>query len=306
MVQSSKAARSEVEPSDQNTIPQLGFGTYRTGGYTCFNAVQHALEVGYRHIDTAMAYENEAAVGRAIEVSDVDRDDVFLTTKIKGYPELVEHDRLLEAAEGCLQRLGTDYIDLLLLHWWNPAADMESTLAAMDRLVEEGTVNNIGVSNFSVDQLRRAIRLSDSPVRTNQVEHHAYWQSDDIVKFCQGRDITVTAYSPLAEGRLATDEQLAAIGDRYGKSAAQVAVRWLLQQENVVTIPKTVTPEHTRRNMDVFDFSLTEREMAEVSSVEGPWWYRTNREGGELHQLRGALGAVVPDSAYNTVMNRIR
>lgn len=296
MSQQSQAIRSEMELRDENTIPQLGFGTYRTGGYVCFNAVQHALDVGYRHIDTAMAYENEATVGRAIEVSDVDRDDVFLTTKIKGYRELVEYSRFLEATEGSLKRLGTDYIDLLLIHWWDPKADMEPMFAAMDQLVEEGKVNNIGVSNFSVDQLREAVRLSDSPILTNQVEHHIYWQNNDILDFCRENDITLTAYSPLSEGRLVDNEQLEAIGDQYGKSAAQVAIRWLLQQENVVTIPKSVTPEHIRTNMNVFDFSLTDGEMEEIRSIEAPYLYRTNREGGHMYQFRGILGGMLPNS----------
>lgn len=296
MSQGSKTARNELEPSAQNTIPRLGFGTWQTGGYQCFNAVKHALEIGYRHIDTAMAYENEAVVGRAIDVSDVDRDDVFLTTKIKGYPELLEHDRLLEAAEGCLERLGTDYVDLLLIHWWNPVSEMGPTFAAMDRLVEEGKVNNIGVSNFSVEQLRDAMQTSDSPILTNQVEHHVYWRSNDILSFCQKNDITLTAYSPLAEGLLVNDERLASIGNRYGKSAAQVAIRWLLQQENVVTIPKTVTPEHARSNMNVFDFSLSDEEMEMVNNIEASWWYRTNREGGRVQELRRTVGRALPDS----------
>lgn len=285
-----------IELSDRSTIPPVGFGTYKTGGHECFNAVKHALDIGYRHIDTAMEYENEAAVGRAIEVSDVDRDDVFLTTKIEGHHRFVEHDRLLEVVEDCLEQLGTDYIDLLLPHWWNPTTDMESTFSAMDQLVEEGKVNNIGVSNFSLDQMREAMRVSDSPILTNQVEHHVYWQNNDILRFCQENDVTLTAYKPLAGGLLVDDEQLSAIGDRYGKSAAQVAIRWLLQQENVVTIPKAVTPEHARSNIDVFDFSLTEREMEVISGVEGPWWYRTNREGGRVYQLRNKMATTLPDS----------
>lgn len=303
MAQQSNTAQSKTASSGQNTIPQLGLGTWQTGGYTCFNIVQQALDMGYRHIDTAMAYKNEAAVGRAIEVSDVDRDEIFLTTKVKGYREILEHDRLLEAAEGCLERLGMDHVDLLLIHWWHPDADMESAFAAMDQLAAEGKATNIGVSNFSVDQLQKAMRVSDSSIYANQVEHHVYWQNTDILNFCQENDITLMAYSPLGEGRLVDDEQLATIGNRYGKSAAQVAIRWLLQQENVVTIPKTVTPEHAQSNIDVFDFSLTEREMEKIDRVEGPWLYRTNREGGGVYQLRGILGELIPTSLYQKLMN---
>ena len=290
-----------VAQSKETTIPTIGFGTYRTGGYECYNAVSEALERGYTHIDTAMAYENEAAVGRAIEQSDVDRDDLFLTTKIKGYPELVEHDRLLEAAQGCLERLGTDYVDLLLVHWWNPAADMAETFRAMDTLVDEGLVDQIGVSNFSVDQTRRAMNLADAPIATNQIEYHAYYGDEDVIRFCQDNDITVTAYSPLAEGRLVGHEVLDSIGDRYGKSSAQVAIRWLIQQENVVTIPKTVTPDHMTANLDVFDFDLTDGEMQQIRDIEEPFWPRENRKGGYVHQARGMVGSLVPESLYDRI-----
>ena len=277
-------------------LPDVGFGTYQTGGYECYNAVQEALEMGYRHLDTAMAYENEAAVGRAIAQSDVDREDIFLATKIKGYPEFLEYDRLLRAAEGCLKRLDTDTIDLLLIHWWNPVADMERTFAAVDRLVDEGKVKHIGVSNFSVPQLRRAINVSDSPIITNQIEHHPYWDNSDIVQFCQQQNIIVTAYSPLAEGRVVGDETMQAIGERHGKTPAQVAIRWLIQQENVVTIPKTITTEHMRDNIDVFDFELSAGEIAAIDELDGPFWYRTNREGGYGYRFRNLVSPLVPNA----------
>ena len=284
----------DEERDEQSVIPQVGFGTYRTGGYECFDAVRDALDVGYRHVDTAMAYENEATVGRAIETSPVDREDVFLTTKIKGYPKFLEYDRLLEAAEGCLTRLGTDYIDLLLIHWWNPESTMEETFGALDRLVDEGKVNHVGVSNFSVEQLRRAMEVSETPVLANQVEYHPYWGQDDLLAFCQANDVVLTAYSPLAEGRVVGDEVLASIGTRYGKSPAQVAIRWLIQQENVVTIPKTVTPSRIRENIDVFDFELSDREMYRIAELEGPLLYRHNREGGLLYRARDVAGPFVP------------
>jgi diketogulonate reductase-like aldo/keto reductase len=240
-----------------------------------------------------MAYENESVVGRAIRESSLDREYVFLTTKIKGYPEYVGYDRLLEAAENCLGRLDTEYIDLLLIHWWNSEADMAETFAAMDELVEAGKVRNIGVSNFSVDQLQRAMDHSDSPILTNQIEYHVYWNQDELVSFCQENDIVVTAYSPLAEGLAVRDETLSEIGNGYGKSAAQVAIRWLIQQDNVVAIPKTVTPSRIEENLRVFDFELTESEMARIAGLKGPFWYRQNREGGGIHRMRGILGPIV-------------
>lgn len=289
-----QVTESGVDGNNRAEIPPVGFGTYRTGGYECFDAVRDALDAGYRHIDTAMAYENEATVGRAIETSPVAREDVFLTTKLKGYAEFLEYDRVLEATEGCLERLGTDYLDLLLIHWWNPESDMEETFAALDRLVDEGKVNHIGVSNFSVQQLQEAMTVSDAPILTNQVEYHPYWGQDELLRFCQANDVILTAYSPLAEGRLVTDEVLERIGIRYGKSPAQVAIRWLIQQENVVTIPKTVTPSRARENIDVFDFELSDREMHQIAQLEGPLLYRHNREGGLIYRLRGVVGPFAP------------
>lgn len=298
MTQQESIQRPGCRTGSKGGIPTIGFGTYRTGGYECYNAVREALETGYTHIDTAMAYENEAAVGRAIEQSSVDRDSLFLTSKIKGYPEMVEHDRLVEAARGCLDRLGTDYLDLLLIHWWNPIADLEEAIDAMNRLVAEGLVDQIGVSNFSIDQLDRAMTYSDAPIATNQIEYHPYWGDERLVEFCQENDVTVTAYSPLAEGRIVGHDELSAIGERYDKSAAQISIRWLIQQDNVVTIPKTVTPGHMEANLDVFDFELTDQEMTTISEVDPPFWYRANREGGVVWRARGTLGKMIPESLY--------
>ena len=287
---------------NNTTVPAVGFGTYRTGGYECADAVKTALDVGYRHIDTAMAYENEAVIGRVIENADVDRQDVFLTTKIKGYPEFMEYDGLLEAAEGCLERLGTDYVDLLLMHWWyEPAGDMEGVFEAMDRLVDEGKVRNIGVSNFSLEELQRAMRLSDHPIFTNQVEYHPYFDQNQLLQFCRENDILLTAYSPLAEGRVIEDDVLARIGKRYGKSAAQVSIRWLIQQENVITIPKSVNEPHIIENFNVFDFTLSDTEMQLIAETKGPTLYELTKEGGKLTQLRATVGPRLPTPVNRTI-----
>lgn len=292
------STESSVDREQETTIPSIGFGTYRTGGYECYNAVTKALEMGYRHIDTAMAYENEAAVGRAIANSTVSREELFLTTKIKGYPEMVEYDRLISAANGCADRLGVESLDLVLVHWWNPEADMEATFDALNTLVDDGLVGRIGVSNFSVGELERARQLSDAPIATNQVEYHPHFGNHDVISYCQENDITVTAYSPLAGGRLVGNDVLDAIGDRYAKTGAQVAIRWLIQQENVVTIPKAVTPEHMRANLDVFDFELSAYEMEKIGDLEEPFWPRENREGGYVYRARSVLGKLMPDGAY--------
>jgi diketogulonate reductase-like aldo/keto reductase len=279
------------------SVPKVGFGTYQTGGYETAQATKTALKTGYRHIDTAMAYENEAVIGRVIEGSDVDREDIFLTTKVKGYSEYLNYDGFVEAAKGCLERLGMDYVDLLLVHWWERGGDIEGVCAALDHLVEEGLARNVGVSNFSVEQLEQARQLMDQPLFTNQVEYHPYFYQNqqELLSYCQKNDIILTGYSPLAEGMVVNDELLAEIGRPYGKSAAQVAIRWQIQQDNVITIPKSVTPSYIRQNIDVFDFELTEAEMRRVAGARGPPVYEFLKEGGPVSQFRASVGPRLPD-----------
>jgi len=300
--QTMTGSESRVESNRLETaIPPVGIGTYRTGGYECFNAVSEALDIGYRHVDTAMAYENEAAVGRAIEVSSVDREDVFVTTKIKGYPEFLSHDQMIEAVEGSLQRLGTDWIDLVLVHWWHPDGEMEEVFGALSQLVDAGKINHIGVSNFSIEQLERAMDAADAPIATNQVQYHPYYHQDDLLPFCRDHDVLLTAYSPLAAGLVAEDDVLSEIGNRYGKSAAQVAIRWLIQQDGVVTIPKTVRSDRLRENLEVFDFELTDAEMERVHEIEGPLWYRLNTDRGAISRFRSEVGQYVPQRVRDAI-----
>lgn len=288
-------ARVPSTMRDTAAVPTLGCGTYRMSSLECFAAIRRALSMGYRHIDTAMAYDNEAAVGRAIDVADVDRDEVFLTTKVKGYPEYLHYDEFLAETRHCLDRLGSEYIDLLLVHWWHPDGDMEETCAALDRVVEDGLVRHIGVSNFSVERMQRAMSLLDTPLLTNQVEYHAYRPRDDLLAFCREHDVLLTAYSPLAEGRLAKDDELGRVGARYNKSAAQVAIRWLIQQDGVLTIPKASTRQHLLENTQVFDFELTPEEMRTIAERDGPLFYRLNAEGGAIQRARHRVGKYVPE-----------
>ncbi|WP_256558113.1 aldo/keto reductase [Halomarina litorea] len=293
--------RDECVSVSESNVPSVGFGTYQMDPEECEAATRAALETGYRHIDTAMAYENEAAVGRAIRDSGVPREDIFLTTKVKGYPEYLTREGFLRAAEGCLERLDTDYVDLLLVHWWFPTGDMAGVMDALNQLVDEGKVRHIGVSNFSIEQLKRAMRLSDEPIFTNQVEYHPYFDQEKMLAFCRANDVLLTAYSPLAQGRVVDDEVLTRIGARYGKTAAQVAIRWLVQQEGVVTIPKSATERYIRENRDVFDFALTEREMHEIDELEGPLLYRLNSEGGPIYEFRAFVGPLLPSGVVDAI-----
>jgi diketogulonate reductase-like aldo/keto reductase len=243
-------------------IPSVGLGTWRLTGEQCREAVRTALELGYRHLDTAQEYDNERQVGAALRDSDVDREDVFVTTKLgsgnRGY------DEVRQSTEESLAKLGTSYVDLLLIHWPNVTTPLRETLAAMNELVEEGSVRHIGVSNFDIDRLDRAREFSEHGILTDQVQYNPYWSQTELLDYCRIHDIVVTAYSPLAHGGVLDDPVLEAVGDRYDKSPAQVAIRWLVQQPNVVTVPKATSREHIAANRDVFDFELGDDEMERI------------------------------------------
>jgi diketogulonate reductase-like aldo/keto reductase len=258
-------------------VPALGFGTWPMKGEACRTAVEHALDVGYRHIDTAQMYNNEDAVGQAIVDSGVPREDVFLVTKI--LRQNLAHDDVLSSVEESAQRLGTE-IDLLLIHAPSRSVPIEESIGAMNELQERGTVEHIGVSNFSVEQMRQAIAASTTPILTNQVEYHPFKDQSEILEFCIENGVVLTAYSPLGKGRVIGDHVLEGIGEQYGKTAAQVALRWLIQQEMVVAIPKASSRGHIEENYDVFDFELSDSEMERIFEMQG----------GLLSRLRGLLG----------------
>jgi len=248
-------------------VPALGLGTYRLRGETCVNTVRDALEMGYRHVDTAEFYENQRAVGEGIAAADVDREAVFLTTKI--WRSNLRREDALRAARESIDRLDTEYVDLLLIHWPSQSVPVEETLDAMTRLREDGRVRHIGVSNFSVPQLREAIEAADAPILTDQVEYHPFTDQSELLAFCIEQDVMLTAYSPLAKGKVANDGTLAEIGERYDRTASQVALRWLVQQEGVAAIPKASSRDHLRENLAVFDFELTDEEMGRIFDLQG-------------------------------------
>lgn len=259
-------------------IPAVGLGTYGLQGREGVETMKRALDVGYRHLDTAELYENETAVGTALAESAVSRDEVFLTTKV--WKTNLAPEDLLHSARRSAEKLGVDVIDLLLIHAPSRSVPIAETIDAMNALQREGVVRHVGVSNFDVDQLREAMAASETPIVTNQVEYHPYENRSELLAFCNEHDVLLTAYSPLAKGRVARDDALAAIGDRYDKTAAQVALRWLVQQPNVVAIPKASGEAHLRENLDVFDFALTDDEMERIAELGG----------GPIETLRRLLG----------------
>jgi 2,5-diketo-D-gluconate reductase B len=255
-------------------VPRLGFGTWLITGPETTEAVRDALEIGYRHIDTARAYENEREVGRGIADSGMPREEIFLTTKVQ-YTDAAA-DAVKRSAEGSLADLGTDFVDLLLLHWPNPRVPLDQTLGAMVELNDDGRVRRIGVSNFPAGLLRQALELA--PVFCNQVEYHPFLAQDGLLDIARAHDLLVTAYSPLAHGRVPRDPTLNRIGERHGKTAGQVALRWLLDRENVSAIPKASSHERRVENFRVLDFELSAEERAEIDrlpkdvrTADPPW-----------------------------------
>jgi 2,5-diketo-D-gluconate reductase B len=255
-------------------LPRLGLGTWQITGPECVDAVSQALEIGYRHIDTARAYENELEVGRGLAESGVPRDEIFVTTKVPH--TRLKPDQVRESAESSLRDLGLDRVDLILAHWPNPDVPLQDTLEAFVRLQEEGLTQLIGVSNFPPGLFAQALELA--PIATNQVEYHPFLGQDRLLELAEEHDAFITAYSPLAHGKVADDALLQEIGASHGKSAGQVALRWLLDQPRVVAVPKAASTARRAENLDVFDFELTPEERARIAAlpkdrreIDPPW-----------------------------------
>ena len=248
-------------------IPAIGFGTWQLDGPTARSMVETALELGYRHIDTAFIYKNEREVGDAIAASNIPRDEIFLTTKI--WTDSFHDGDLQRAAEASAARLGGP-VDLLLLHWPTPAAPLAETILALNDAKARGLTRGIGVSNFPSALMREAATYSQEPLITNQVEYHPYLSQQAVLQTAQDMGATLTAWSPIARGKVATDPVLIAIGEAHGKTAAQVTLRWLVQQHGVIAIPRTTSATRAAENIAVFDFELTEVEMAAIFELATP------------------------------------
>ena len=234
-------------------LPMVGMGTYKLEGDAAHEPVVAALDAGYGHVDTAEGYMNEAGVGDALAAADVDRDDVLLTSKV--LPKNLDYESTVAACEASLDALGTDYLDLYLVHWPNPAISLRETLDAMETLHHRGLVRNVGVSNFSTYQLGVALHVSDVPIAVNQIEYHPYLQRPELVEYCQANDVVVEAAAPLARTEVLGDDVVQELASEYDRSPAQIVLRWAVE-DDVVPLPKSSSPEHVRANRDVFDFEL--------------------------------------------------
>ena len=245
------------------SIPKLGLGTWELTGDTCRRIVEAAIGMGYRHIDTAQMYENEAKVGAGIAASGVDRDELWVTTKLA--LDKVDRAGVVKSTHDSLRRLGLDHVDLMLIHWPSQEVPLSETLEAMVRLQETGEIRHIGVSNFTPSLLDEARELA--PILCNQVEHHPFLGQDRLRAMCERHELMLTAYSPLARGKVAGDPTLREIGEAHGKSASQVALRWLTQHRNVAAIPKSTSAEHLQANLDIFDFELDGQEANRIANL---------------------------------------
>jgi len=242
------------------SIPAIGLGTWKLRGKECERTVRSALEVGYRHIDTAAFYDNEDEVGQAI--SDFNSDRLFITTKV--WKDSLRYGDFKRSTEDSLIRLGLERVDLLLIHWPNPEVPIEETLEAMHDLVDEGKVEHIGVSNFSKEQLDRAIEKSSYPLVNNQVEYHLGQDRDGLLKYCRDNSVSLTAYSPLGKGDVLGNETVRNLAAKYGKTPGQIALKWLIEQDNVIAIPKASSRDHLEENIDLFDWELAGEDIEEI------------------------------------------
>jgi diketogulonate reductase-like aldo/keto reductase len=248
-------------------IPLIGLGTWELSGRTCTRIVEQALRLGYRHLDTAQIYDNEREVGEGLRASGVKRDEVFVTTKI--WPSHFAPRELERSAKESLTRLRLSEVDLLLLHWPNPHVPLAETLPALAKVKREGLARHIGVSNFNVAMIDEAVRVSPEPLVCNQIEVHPFLDQTKVLAACREHGLAAVAYSPIARGQAAREETLVEIGKVHGKSAVQVCLRWLVQQD-IAVIPRTAKIERLESNAAIFDFALSAEEMARIANLAHP------------------------------------
>jgi 2,5-diketo-D-gluconate reductase B len=246
-------------------IPALGFGTFQLMGETATRIVAEALQLGYRHVDTAQGYANEEAVGEGILRSKVQRGEIFVTTKVR--PQLVADGELQRSAEESLEKLKLDYVDLLLIHWPNPDVSIRETMTALSDAQRRGFARHIGVSNFTIANLREAVATSPYPIVATQVECHPYLDQTKLIAEVRRLGLAFIAYSPIALGNVTGDKVLGEIATAHGKTSAQVSLRWLLQQ-GFAAIPRTSKSARLRENFDVLDFNLTAAEMDRIDRLK--------------------------------------
>ncbi|MDA0709094.1 MAG: aldo/keto reductase [bacterium] len=250
---------------DGGQIPQLGLGTFKLQGPDGAKAILSALQMGYRHLDTAAMYGNHKEVGEAQLKSEVDRSEVWITSKV--WRDALHYDSVLRQCDLALAELGTDYLDLYLIHWPNEDIPLADTFRAFAHLLRDGKIRHAGVANFTVARLKRALSVAEIPLLMNQVEYHPYLNQEHLRAFCQAHAIAVTAYCPIARGDVNNDPVFQGVAQSHEVTPTQVALRWLLQK-GIVAIPKSGNPDRQRENIDVFGWELTDGEMVKIDGID--------------------------------------
>lgn len=248
-------------------IPVLGLGTWQSTGQDCVAVVKKALEMGYEHIDTAQAYDNEKEVGQGVKQSGVARDKFFLTTKIFPDDMKFQPEKLVEAAKRSLENLDTDYVDLLLLHWPDDRVPLSETIPALCELQKQGLTRHIGVSNFNIADIIEAEKYADVPIVVNQVEFHPFIKQNTLQTFLNNHHILLEAYSPLARGDVFDNDIIKEIADKHNVTPAQISLAWILSDKHRVAIPKTSNPDHLQGNLDAIKVELSADELDKLGSL---------------------------------------
>ncbi len=247
---------------DGNEIPAMGLGTYRLKGDECKRVLETAIEEGYTHLDTAEMYENEAEIGKAIEGAK--RSGLFITSKV--WPTNLAYDDLLDACDSSLEKLGTDYMDLYLVHWPNNSIPTKETFEAMAELKEQGKVKSIGVCNYTISDLKEAMDASPVPITANQVEFHPWLNQEELLDFCRRNDIRLIAYAPIGRTNVLKDETIKKIAKKLDKTPAQVTLRWEVEK-GIVPIPKASSKDHLSENIRIFDWELDSEDVEKIDSI---------------------------------------
>ena len=248
-------------------MPAVGLGTWELREEACAKTVKKALSLGYRHIDTAEFYGNEEVIGKCLRESGIPRGELFVTTKV--WTDHFRASAFKKAAENSLLKLRLDEVDLLLIHWPNPAVPLAETVGALCQLAKEGKTRAIGVSNFSVPQLQAAVSLASVPIACDQVKFNLAEGQKELLAYAQSKGINITAYTPLGRGSFLLNPILSEIARVHGKTPAQTALRWLVQQKGVSAVPKSVGKKHLQDNLEIFDFELSLAEMTRLGHLAG-------------------------------------
>lgn len=244
-------------------LPAVGVGTWNIDGDSVRNSVRAGLDAGYSHVDTAEGYHNETEIGEVL--AEYNREEVFLTSKV--LPKHLNYESLITSCKASLDRLGTDYLDMYLVHWPNPAISLRETMDAMATLYDDGLVRNVGVSNFSSYQLSTAQYVSDVPIAVNQIEFHPWFQRPALVNFCHETDTVVEAAAPLARTEVFADETVRELAEKYEKSIPQILLKWA-RARDVVVLPKSASPAHVRQNLDLFEWEMDESDVTRLDGID--------------------------------------